>query len=119
MRIEKLALGLAGALFLSGFALADDGWVTLAGDEIGPALSARHLVYDGGATQQFNADGSTDYESGRPSHGSWRVEGERYCSVWPPSDRWACYRVERSADGLALRFVAEDGSASVGRYDDL
>lgn len=115
MRALILALGLLTAAPACG----EDGWIPLDGAGIGKALSARHLAYEGGATQQFNADGSTDYESARTSHGSWRVEGDRYCSTWPPSDRWACYRVERSTDGLSLRFIAGDGSAAVGRYDDL
>ncbi len=115
MKLSVIAL----AAFLPFAAQADEGWVALKGADVAKALTARHLAYDGGATQGFGADGSTDYQAGSPSHGSWRVEGDRYCSVWPPSDHWACYGVERSADGLSLRFVAEDGSASVGHYDDL
>lgn len=103
----------------AGAALAEDGWQPLDGSEIAAALAARHLVFDGGATQQFDQDGSTTFGAGSPSHGRWRVEGDLYCSVWPPSDLWTCYRVERSADGLDLRFTATDGSRSVGRYDDL
>lgn len=110
---------LAVCLAVAGPVLAGEGWTVLTGADIGAALTARHLAYEGGATQQFNADGSTDYDSGSVSHGRWRVEGDLYCSVWPPSDRWACYGVERSADGLDLRFVAGDGSVTVGRYDDL
>lgn len=106
-------------ILVAGAARAEEGWQPLSGPQITAALAARHLVYDGGATQQFDQDGSTTYDAGSPSLGRWRVEGDRYCSVWPPSDLWACYAVDRSADGLDLRFTAGDGSSSVGRYDDL
>lgn len=112
-------LVMAVCLVLSGPMQVADGWNALTGAEIVTALTARHLVYEGGATQQFNADGSTIYEDGSVSSGRWRVEGDLYCSVWPPSDRWTCYGVARSADGLDLQFVAGDGSVTVGRYDDL
>lgn len=115
MRGILAALAFAAA----GAALAKDPWQPLSGPEITAALAARHLVYDGGATQQFDQDGSTTYDARRPSQGRWRVEGHRYCSVWPPSELWACYAVERSADGRDLRFIADDGSSSIGRYDDL
>lgn len=97
-------------------AIAED-WAKLSGDQITAALTARILVYQDGARQQFNAGGSTLYESPAPSTGSWRVEGDRYCSQWPPSDRWSCYNVAQS--GLDIRFTADDGSASTGRYADI
>jgi hypothetical protein len=97
-------------------AIAED-WTVLTGDQIRTALTARLLVYEGGARQQFNADGTTRYESPDVSHGQWRVTGDRYCSQWPPSDRWACYDV--AAQGVDIRFTAGDGSVSTGRYADL
>jgi hypothetical protein len=103
---------------LASTAIADD-WNPLAGDEIRHALTARVLAYPGGETQNFFADGRTLYESGHAQWGRWRVEGDRYCSVWPPSDRWDCYRVERAPRGLDLRFLGDDGSVAVGRYIDL
>jgi hypothetical protein len=45
------------------------------------------------------------------------VRGDRYCSVWPPSDRWTCYRVDR--DRLDIRFTDDAGNTLVGRYVDL
>jgi hypothetical protein len=99
-------------------AMADD-WQALTGDQITLALTARVLAYDGGETQQFNADGTTRYESPDVSHGQWRVQGDQYCSQWPPSDRWSCYGVQAEAAGLDIRFVAGDGSVSTGRYIDL
>ncbi len=103
-------------LLMSQPAFAQD-WAALIGDDIKTALTARVLRYDGGETQQFNADGTTLYESPEVSHGQWRVQGDEYCSQWPPSDRWSCYGVE--AAGLDIRFIAGDGSVSTGRYIDL
>jgi hypothetical protein len=97
-------------------ALADE-WVTLSGVQIKTALTARVLVYADGAQQQFNADGTTPYENPEISHGQWRVTGDQYCSQWPPSDRWSCYDVAQR--GSDIRFVASDGSASIGQYADL
>ena len=103
---------------LPTMALAQD-WQPLDAPSLKTALTARTLAYDGGETQQFNADGSTIYTTDHPSTGAWRIDGPHYCSQWPPSDRWSCYDVARSADGLHLRFTASDGSASAGRYTDL
>jgi hypothetical protein len=96
--------------------MAED-WPRLTGDQIAAALTARLLVYDGGERQQFNADGTTRYESPEVSQGQWRVTGDQYCSQWPPSDRWACYDVE--GQGQDIRFIAGDGSVATGRYADL
>lgn len=91
-------------------------WAMLKGDAVRQALSGRTLAYESGATQIFRADGGTTYITDSESIGHWRVEGDRYCSVWPPSDRWTCYGVTRSADGRQIGFVSADGSAEVGRY---
>ncbi|MGL5010350.1 MAG: hypothetical protein ACRC6I_10740 [Paracoccaceae bacterium] len=111
MRISLVLL-----MFAASPALADD-WATLKGNAITSALTDRLLTYADGARQQFNAGGTTLYENPAPSTGQWRVEGDRYCSQWPPSDRWTCYDV--AANGLDLRFVADDGSITEGRYADL
>ena len=103
---------------LPAMALAQD-WQPLDAASLKAALTARTMAYDGGATQQFNADGSTIYTTDHPSTGAWRIDGPQYCSQWPPSDRWSCYTVARSEDGLDLRFTAGDGGESVGRYVDL
>ena len=99
--------------------VAAQDWQPLTGAGITAALTARVLAYPGGQTQNFFADGRTLYDGGSPQWGHWRVEGERYCSVWPPSDRWTCYAVERDAQGLDLRFVSKGGTFSTGRYVDL
>jgi hypothetical protein len=91
-----------------------EDWQPLDGAGIATALASRVLVYEGGALQDFFADGRTLYGD---QWGRWEVRGDRYCSVWPPSDRWACHDVARK--GIDLRFTADDGSESVGRYTDL
>lgn len=93
--------------------LAED-WQPLDGAGIASALAARVLVYEGGALQDFFADGRTLYGD---QWGRWEVRGDRYCSVWPPSDRRACYDVARR--GIDLRFTADGGTETVGRYADL
>jgi hypothetical protein len=91
-----------------------DGWEALDGPAIRDALGARVLGYPDGTLQDFFADGRTLYGD---SFGRWEVRGDRYCSLWPPSDRWACYGVDRM--GIDIRFTAEDGTETVGRYVDL
>jgi hypothetical protein len=95
-------------------ALAEETWTPLTGTAITTALADRELVYADGTRQTFRPGGETYYGD---STGNWRIEGDQYCSVWPPSDRWACYGV--AVNGLDVRFVAADGSATQGRYDDL
>ncbi len=103
-------------MILATPAMADD-WTALSGDQITAALTARVLVYEDGARQQFNADGTTPYESPEISQGQWRVTGDQYCSQWPPSDSWSCYDIAQN--GLMIRFVASDGSVATGHYADL
>jgi len=57
----------------------------------------------------FSAAGSTTYlaESRPPSYGEWKAENDRYCSQWPPSGGWDCYKI--SADGDNMTFVPLDG----------
>jgi hypothetical protein len=57
--------------------------------------------------QAFSKGGETIYinASGAKTFGQWLVRGDKYCSLWPPSDRWVCYQVESG--------VTADGEASV------
>ena len=116
--VQTLILAITAAPLLATTAKADD-WQPLDAVSIKTALAARKVTYKDGATQQFNADGSTTYTANRPSKGRWRIDGPQYCSQWPPSDQWSCYDVAISGAGLDLRFTAADGSESVGRYVDL
>ncbi|MGI9367489.1 MAG: hypothetical protein ACR2O2_01510 [Ruegeria sp.] len=88
----------------------------LNGDEILAALSGRNLKYENGASQVFEPSMFTQYFSEGPSSGQWAVRNDQYCSLWPPSDLWACYEVQQSGD--VIRFVGEGGDMTVGRYSD-
>jgi hypothetical protein len=92
-------------------------WQKLDGAAIAIALNDRSLDYSN-ATQSFYADGRTLYTARSPSWGTWRVTGDQYCSLWPPSDIWACYDLERDEAGALLRFIASDGGVTQGVYTD-
>jgi hypothetical protein len=109
----RMTMALVVLLCGTGPALADD-WEALDGPAIAAALTSRALGYPDGTLQDFRADGSTQYAD---SAGRWEVRDDRYCSLWPPSDRWTCYAVERRR--IDIRFTAEDGTRTVGRYVDL
>jgi hypothetical protein len=56
---------------------------------------------------------TTYADHGRDSHGRWSVEGDRYCSVWPPNESKACYAVsveEGPPDGGPSTIIWEDPS---------
>lgn len=93
---------------------AEGIWKTMTGDEIKTALSDKKLKY-ASATQTFTASGETAYnQDGRLSNGSWRVENNQYCSVWPPQGQWACYHMDRS--GNKIRFIGTGDDITVGTY---
>ena len=96
-------------------ATAQDNWVELSGDEIREALTDRRLQY-ANAWQEFNASGRTLYNAGEDSWGYWRIQGDQYCSMWPPSDLWACYSF--SKDGGVFRFEGVRGDYVEAVYAD-
>ncbi|MEM8539063.1 MAG: hypothetical protein AAGF56_14530 [Pseudomonadota bacterium] len=96
--------------------LAAEEFRVLTGDEILTALSERKLDYGDGITQTFAESMLTQYFSGRPSAGRWAVRGDQYCSIWPPSETWACYDVLQS--GSTIRFVDEAGGVTDGIYSE-
>ena len=91
---------------------------TLNGAAITQALAGHKFAYDDGTSQLFADDGRTLFfaRDSSESIGHWRVEGDQYCSVWPPSDHWACYDVTQ--DGGQIGFVSGDGSVSLARRAD-
>jgi len=93
----------------------ETAWVPMSGDEIRVALTGRALEYKS-AHQDFRASGRTRYVAGRESWGYWRVEGDQYCSMWPPSSLWACYGMAQR--GETLRFIGEAGDTTDGVYSD-
>lgn len=109
---------IAAALLALPTAAPAEDWQPLSGDGITRALAARVLQYDGGQVQNFFSDGRTLHEAGaRSSWGRWWVEGDRYCSTWPPNDTPDCCLV--AARGLEIRFTAASGEVAIGRYVDL
>ena len=96
--------------------LAAEEFRQLSGNEILVALTGKKLDYGEGAWQTFDASMLTQYFSGRPSSGRWNVRDDRYCSLWPPSDLWACYDVQVS--GQRVRFVDDNGGVTDGTYVD-
>jgi hypothetical protein len=84
----------------------------LSGDVIKAVLSDKVLTADDGGKkveQIFQATGLTLYKvDGQQSIGTWKVEGDKYCSVWPPSQFWACYDVTRENE--VITFIASDGT---------
>jgi hypothetical protein len=90
-----------------------EDWRALDGSAIKAALEGRSLNY-GDASQNFEVGGLTVYFADEPSTGAWRIEGNQFCSQWPPSDRWTCYDVE-AKDG-AVRFIGAGGDVTQGTY---
>lgn len=97
-----------------GVALAQD-WVRLSDDAaVLKALAGRSVQYDPLTQQRFGALGDTTYVTERAADGRWTARGGQYCSVWPPSDQWACY--DLYVDGEHVRFVGADRSVSDGVF---
>jgi len=70
----------------------------LSGQEITDLLPTIIAIGEN-ATQTFGVGGSTTYTLGETaSYGRWRIEGNRYCSVWPPAGDWSCYGVVHNSD---------------------
>lgn len=92
--------------------LAADEFRPLTGEEILTALTDQKLDYGNGVSQVFAGTMLTQYFADRPSAGRWAVREDRYCSLWPPSDLWACYDVHRSGD--TIRFVDGVGGVTDG-----
>lgn len=87
-------------------AIADEKKLT--GPEITAALTDKVLTAKTDATQIFQKSGVTFYsENGSQSQGSWKVEGDKYCSQWPPNQAWPCYDVLK--DGTKITFVSDSG----------
>lgn len=83
----------------------------LTGVAIQALLSDKSLVAnsDGKSIEQiFQKGGLTLYlENGAQSQGFWKVEGNAYCSQWPPNETWSCYDVLQ--DGKKVTFVSKSG----------
>jgi len=82
--------------------------VSLTSDEIVRYLSDREIEGNQNGMvwrQTFSADGRTSYEEvngSRPSAGRWKAQNDEYCSQWPPSDIWSCYKMTAEEDRLTF-----------------
>ena len=115
--MRRIAVIPAVILTLGLPAFADD-WQTLTTSGITYALTARVLIYDGSASQNFFDDGRTLYEGNSgESWGKWWAADGVYCSTWPPSQTPSCFQV--AARGLEIRFTSSGGDVTIGHYGDL
>ncbi len=60
--------------------------------------------------QVFQASGATftiDVETHQQSQGFWKLQGDKYCSQWPPSENWECFDVYGNDQGVV--FVSSYG----------
>ena len=64
-------------------------------------------------TRPIDAAGATIYLSGKEplSHGRWWLQGDKYCSQWPPQGGWACYAVMGDPDARppTLTWIGDSG----------
>ena len=102
MKDPYRALSFMLAFAVVGVAQAVAEEIKLSGPEIKAALTGNTVSgeHKGKAwNQSFEKNGVTTYtsESG-PSPGRWRVEGDRYCSQWPPASRWDCYEMSGDSE---------------------
>ncbi len=80
-------------------------------------MTAYYLPFSAtSARQYFNRNGETIYidAAGAKTTGAWLVRGDSYCSVWPPSEHYVCYPLEKGtgADGrVTYTFVSGGGGA--------
>lgn len=105
----------AAALCLLALPAHAETWVAMTGSQIEAALNDQTLDYKD-AWQTFNASGTTLYNAGRDSWGAWRVQGDQYCSEWPPNAGWVCYDMARDLDNDRVKFIGQHGDETIGWF---
>ena len=101
-----VVVALPGSSFASG-SLSSEGIAALLTD-------ATLYGTDNGqpAEQVFQKSGASFYSvPNGQSQGAWKIEGNKYCSAWPPNPSWVCYDVIN--DGAAVTFVSPSGKRTV------
>jgi len=106
-----LRIAIVSATVFANAAVAQD-WIAMTGVQIRAALTDHTVIYEA-ARQDFLASGRTVFNAGADSWGYWVVQGDQYCSQWPPSDRWDCYDMTRHGD--LVRFLDSFGNATQGK----
>ncbi|MEM7169765.1 MAG: hypothetical protein AAF530_06320 [Pseudomonadota bacterium] len=86
-----------------GTITAKAGEQKLSGTEIIEALSGKTAFGTQKGTpwkQFFDPNGATTFISGddAPSTGRWQIQGDAFCSLWPPSGDWDCYDMTGAGD---------------------
>jgi hypothetical protein len=91
--------------------------ISLSGAEITQTLSDVTLTAidnNNHISQIFQKAGVTLYiVDGQQSQGFWKIQGEKYCSQWPPHEQWDCYDMTRN--GKIITFISSAGK----RYEML
>ena len=68
--------------------------------------------------QYFDPNGDTLYitADGARSEGRWRMDGDTYCSNWPPAEHWTCYAVRGDPDAAppTIQWIDRAGFVSAG-----
>lgn len=100
---------------LIGAPCAAENWSDMLGDEIRAMLNDRSLKYEF-AFQEFKSSGKTNYVADRESWGNWRVQGNQYCSQWPPNSDWACYSMQKNDKGTKVRFIGSGDDITTGTF---
>jgi hypothetical protein len=77
--------------------LADTRWIS-----VGEERATEQVFQSSGATFTI------DIETKALSQGFWRIDGDKYCSVWPPSKHWSCYDMFKHSEGVV--FVSSSGT---------
>ena len=95
----------------------------LSGEEITDLLPT--IIATGkNSRQTFTKIGATTYwDNGRKilgareTFGRWRVQNNLYCSQWPPSDAWACYRVVTDSSKKSLVWIGMSGNRTMNQFE--
>ncbi|MFQ5564753.1 MAG: hypothetical protein ACE5EU_00100 [Paracoccaceae bacterium] len=87
----------------------------LSGAGIARLLTDAEVIGEG-TRQTFYASGRTRYNDGRESWGYWRVDGDRYCSQWPPQEGWVCYDMRSWEEGgrVWIAWIGDSGARFEG-----
>lgn len=108
-------ISLCGLLCLSALS-ARAAERPLTGPEITVLLSGNTALgkNDRGPWKQyFEPGGGTAYSSGTDvSRGAWAVQGDKFCSQWPPNEAWVCYAVtgDLEAKPKTLTWIGAGGT---------
>ena len=106
-------------LIFTPLSLASAEEVKLTGKQISELLSPDRVFYGKTSRQSFKKDGTTSYVDGRPTFGTWRVEGNQYCSSWDKAEKyWDCFDVyaDNEKDNVII-WVSDKGVRFVNHYE--